>query len=38
MFSTQQMLDKKTGPDGIGRLSFLSQLVNEFQKSKQFGN
>lgn len=36
MFSTQQMLDKKTGPEGLGRLGFLDQLVNEFKTTKQF--
>lgn len=36
MFSTKQMLYKKTGPEGVGRLGFLEQLINEFNKTKQF--
>ena len=32
MFSTQEYLDKKTGPHGVlGRLSYLQSLVSEFQ-------
>lgn len=31
MFSTKEQLDKKTGPYGIGRLSYLQSLVTEFQ-------
>ncbi|KAK2147721.1 hypothetical protein LSH36_539g01000 [Paralvinella palmiformis] len=31
MFSTQEYLDKKTGPYGIGRFSYLQSLVTEFQ-------
>ena len=31
MFSTKEMLVKKTGPYGIGRFSFLQSLVTEFQ-------
>uniref|UniRef100_A0A0B6YAY4 Armadillo repeat-containing domain-containing protein n=1 Tax=Arion vulgaris TaxID=1028688 RepID=A0A0B6YAY4_9EUPU len=31
MFSTQDYLDRKTGPYGIGRLSYLQSLVTEFQ-------
>lgn len=34
MFSTKQQLEKKTGPDGIGRYDFLKQLVNEFYKTQ----
>ncbi|CAH1773665.1 unnamed protein product [Owenia fusiformis] len=34
MFSTKEYLDKKTGPYGIGRLSYLQALVNEFQETK----
>ncbi|XP_064606060.1 armadillo repeat-containing protein 7-like [Liolophura sinensis] len=33
MFSTKEYLQKKTGPYGIGRLSFLQSLVTEFQDS-----
>ncbi|XP_014679067.1 PREDICTED: armadillo repeat-containing protein 7-like isoform X2 [Priapulus caudatus] len=31
MFSTKEYLDKKTGPYGVGRLSYLQMLVTEFQ-------
>ncbi|KAJ8305968.1 hypothetical protein KUTeg_016513 [Tegillarca granosa] len=31
MFSTKEQLEKKTGPYGIGRLSYLQSLVTEFQ-------
>ncbi|KAH9515443.1 Armadillo repeat-containing protein 7 [Bulinus truncatus] len=31
MFSTKEYLEKKTGPYGIGRLSYLQSLVTEFQ-------
>ena len=31
MFSSRQQLAKRTGPDGVGRLSFLQSLVTEFQ-------
>lgn len=31
MFSTQEYLNKKTGPYGIGRFSYLQSLVTEFQ-------
>ncbi|CAG5132561.1 unnamed protein product [Candidula unifasciata] len=31
MFSSQEYLDRKTGPYGIGRLSYLQSLVTEFQ-------
>ena len=37
MFSSQEYLDKKTGPYGIGRLSYLQQLVNEFQDTSSKG-
>ncbi|XP_071145640.1 armadillo repeat-containing protein 7-like [Mytilus edulis] len=31
MFSTKEQLDKRTGPYGIGRLSYLQSLVTEYQ-------
>ncbi|KAK6989661.1 armadillo repeat-containing protein 7 [Biomphalaria glabrata] len=31
MFSTKEYLEKKTGPYGVGRLSYLQSLVTEFQ-------
>ncbi|KAK2187129.1 hypothetical protein NP493_177g01033 [Ridgeia piscesae] len=31
MFSTREQLDRKTGPYGIGRQSYLQSLVTEFQ-------
>jgi hypothetical protein len=31
MFSSKEYLAKKTGPHGVGRLSFLQELVDEFQ-------
>ncbi|CAL1530339.1 unnamed protein product [Lymnaea stagnalis] len=31
MFSSKEYLDRKTGPYGIGRLSYLQSLVTEFQ-------
>ncbi|XP_001606122.2 uncharacterized protein LOC100114266 [Nasonia vitripennis] len=34
MFSTKEQLIKKTGKHGIGRLSFLEQLVNEYKTTK----
>ncbi|GFR64311.1 armadillo repeat-containing protein 7-like [Elysia marginata] len=35
MFSTREYLEKKTGPYGVGRLSYLQSLVTEFQDSSQ---
>ncbi|ELU05208.1 hypothetical protein CAPTEDRAFT_227167 [Capitella teleta] len=35
MFSSRQQLQKKTGPYGIGRLSYLQSLVTEFQTTDQ---
>ncbi|KAK7476080.1 hypothetical protein BaRGS_00015840 [Batillaria attramentaria] len=35
MFSTQEYLDRKTGPDGIGRFSFLQSLVTEYQDTQE---
>lgn len=31
MFSTKEQLDKKTGPYGVGRFSYLQSLVTEYQ-------
>lgn len=33
MFSTKSYLQRKTGPYGIGRFSYLQSLVNEFQNT-----
>lgn len=33
MFSSQEYLDKKTGPYGIGRLSYLQSLVTEYEET-----
>ena len=33
MFSSKSYLDKKTGPYGIGRFSYLQSLVNEYQNT-----
>ncbi|GFN87084.1 Armadillo repeat-containing protein 7-like [Plakobranchus ocellatus] len=35
MFSTREYLDKKSGPYGVGRLSYLQSLVTEFQESAE---
>jgi len=35
MFTTQEYIDKKTGIDGIGRLSYLQSLVIEFQDTTE---
>lgn len=37
MFSRQDQLDKKTGPEGIGRYDYLKQLVEEYKKTKSYG-
>ena len=37
MFSSKEYLQRKTGPYGIGRLSYLQSLVNEFQDSDDIG-
>lgn len=37
MFSTKEYLAKKTGPYGVGRLSYLQQLINEFQDTESKG-
>ncbi|PVD22912.1 hypothetical protein C0Q70_16172 [Pomacea canaliculata] len=34
MFSTKDYLEKKTGPDGVGRFSFLQSLVSEYQDTQ----
>ncbi|XP_052796106.1 armadillo repeat-containing protein 7-like isoform X2 [Mya arenaria] len=33
MFSTKSYLERKTGPYGIGRFSYLQSLVNEYQNT-----
>ena len=38
MFSTREYLEKKTGPYGVGRLSYLQSLVTEFQESAESDN
>lgn len=38
MFSRQDQLDRKTGPEGIGRYDYLKQLVEEYNKTKSLGN
>lgn len=37
MFSTKDYLEKKTGPDGVGRFSFLQSLVSEYQDTQDEG-
>lgn len=37
MFSTKEQLDKRTGPYGIGRLSYLQSLVTEYQDTNSLG-
>ena len=37
MFSSKAYLEKKTGPYGIGRLSYLQSLVVEYQDSTDLG-
>lgn len=34
MFTSKDRLDRRTGPFGIGRLSYLQSLVNEFQETE----
>lgn len=36
MFSSKSRLEKKTGPYGIGRFSYLQSLVNEFQNTDDY--
>lgn len=38
MFSSQEYLDKKTGPYGIGRLSYLQSLVTEYEETSSDGD
>ncbi|RUS83849.1 hypothetical protein EGW08_008390, partial [Elysia chlorotica] len=38
MFSTREYLEKKTGPYGVCRLSYLQSLVTEFQESPESEN
>ncbi|ESN91305.1 hypothetical protein HELRODRAFT_69984 [Helobdella robusta] len=33
MFATREYLEKKTGPNGLGRLSHLQSIVDEFQQT-----
>jgi len=35
MFTSQEYLDRKTGPHGIGRLNYLQSLVTEFQDTTE---
>lgn len=35
MFTSQEYIDKKTGPHGIGRLNYLQSLVTEFQDTTE---
>jgi len=37
MFSSKEYIARKTGPFGIGRLSFLQELVDEFQSTDSEG-
>ena len=37
MFSSKSYLEKKTGPYGIGRLSYLQSLVVEYQDTSDLG-
>ena len=37
MLSTREQLEKRTGPYGVGRLSFLQSLVTEFQDTTSDG-
>ena len=37
MFSSKSYLEKKTGPYGIGRLSYLQSLVVEYQDTTDLG-
>ncbi|CAH0557824.1 unnamed protein product [Brassicogethes aeneus] len=36
MFTRKEVLERKTGEDGIGRYDFLKQLINEFATTKSF--
>ncbi len=37
MFSSREYLEKKTGPYGVGRFSYLQSLVTEFQDTDSAG-
>ena len=37
MFSSREQLERKTGPYGIGRQSYLQSLVTEFQDTDSDG-
>ena len=37
MFTSQARIDRKTGPDDLGRLEYLQALVTEFQDTDKQG-
>lgn len=37
MFTRKEQIDKKTGPNGIGRFQYLSLLKQEFEKTNSPG-
>lgn len=37
MFSTKEQLEKRTGEFGVGRLEYLTQIVNEFKETDSAG-
>jgi len=37
MFSTKEQLEKRTGPYGVGRFSYLQSLVTEYQDTTSQG-
>lgn len=37
MFSSKKQLIKRTGKSGVGRYSFLQQLINEYNTTKSRG-
>ena len=38
MFTSQARIDRKTGPDNLGRFEYLQALVTEFQDTDRQGN
>ena len=38
MFTSQASIDRKTGPDNLGRFEYLQALVTEFQDTDRQGN
>lgn len=38
MFTSQARIDRKTGPDNLGRFEYLQALVTEFQDTDKQGN